>query len=154
MYILSYLPVEDQPSLRELNCMRYTDSSGAENKIYIIEALSAQWRRLGLALNVSVSTLDNIEANRKKVEDCCQELLSRWLHGTIGSQVPVTWESILVAMEDVRLGTLACQLRSILHDEGTLYIQSNKYMYRPKVMQVCFCMPNNVALCSALHGKV
>ena len=85
--------IGDKPTLHELNCLKYTDERGEEHKIHIIDTVAVRWRRLGLALNFETFDLDKIKYNNTDVEDCCQELLTRWLRGAIGG--PVTWERLV-----------------------------------------------------------
>ena len=73
----------DKPTLRQLNCLRYTDKNGEECKIHIIDSVAAHWRRLGLALNFELCDLNNIKHNntmcRTVVRSCwvdgCKDLL-------------------------------------------------------------------------------
>ena len=108
----------DKPTLHQLNCLRHTDKNGKECKIHIIDAVAAHWRRLGTALNVSDFELDNIEHDRRNEEDYCQELLRRWLRGSVGGGEPVIWDRLVDAMEDARFDEVAQQVREVLSDEG------------------------------------
>ena len=108
----------DKPTLRQLICLRYTDKNGEECKIHIIDSVAARWRRLGSALNISERDLDNIEHDRRNEEDYCQELLSQWLRGYVGGGEPVTWETLVEAMEDDRCEEVAQRVREVLSDEG------------------------------------
>ena len=108
--------IGDKPTLRELICLKYTNERGEEHKIHIINTVAVRWRTLGPLLNFELSDLDNIRRNNTDVEDCCQELLSRWLRGAVGG--PVTWERLLEAMEDARCGEVAQQVKKVLSDEG------------------------------------
>ena len=42
----------------------------------------ANWRQIGIQLDIDVGTMDAIEANRKIVEDCLTDLISIWLRNT------------------------------------------------------------------------
>ena len=108
----------DKPTLRQLNCLRYTDKNGEECKIHIIVAVAAHWRRLGPALNFELCDLNNIEHDHRNVSDCCQELLGRWLQGSVGGGEPVTWQRLVESMEDARCGEVAQRMREVLSDEG------------------------------------
>ena len=39
----------------------------------------AKWRFIGIELGVDVGTLDAIDRNKRKAEDCLQELIAEWL---------------------------------------------------------------------------
>ena len=111
-YVLYH--VGDKPTLRELLCFKY---NGTQHKIHIIDAVASRWRRLGLALNISDYHLNNIERNHGNVEDRCQTMLSDWLQGTVGDG-PVTWETLVEAIDDARYGELAQQLIRVLSHCG------------------------------------
>ena len=42
----------------------------------------ANWRQIGIQLHISVGTIDAIEANRRKVEDCLTDIILHWLRNT------------------------------------------------------------------------
>ena len=42
----------------------------------------ASWRQIGIGLGIDTGTLDAIEKNNKKVEDCLTELITGWLRNT------------------------------------------------------------------------
>lgn len=68
---------------------------------------------MGLALDFDDSDLNNIERDKGNVEDCCMELMRRWLQGIVRT-TPVTWETLLEAMEDAQFVELARKLKGIL----------------------------------------
>ena len=111
----SCCPIGDKPSLRDLHCLRYHDKGGEERRLFIIDTIAAEWRRMGLALTFTDSDLNNIERDHRRVQDCCSELLSRWLQGAVAG--PVTWQRLLEAMNDVHLTELAQQLGVVLFQE-------------------------------------
>ena len=43
----------------------------------------ARWSLIGVQLGIDIGTLDAIEANRRKVEDCLTELIKYWLRNTV-----------------------------------------------------------------------
>ena len=89
-------------------------------RIYIIDEIAAKWRRVGLSLNFSTSDLDNIESScQGKVEECSERLLTQWLDGNISTQLPITWETLLDALRDARLGQLAETLTDSLTLKAT-----------------------------------
>ena len=108
----------EKPTLRQLNCLRYTDKNGEQCRIHIIDAVAAHWKRLGPALNFELCDLNNIDLKCRDPVDCCQELLGRWLQGSVGGGEPVTWERLVEAMEDARCGEVAQRVREVLCDEG------------------------------------
>ena len=109
--------VGDKPTLPDLLCFKYNDISGTQHRIHIIDTVASRWRRLGPALNISEHHLNNIEHNHGNVEDRCRTMLSDWLQGTVGDG-PVTWETLVEAIDDARYGELAQQLKIVLSHCG------------------------------------
>ena len=105
--------VGDKPTLPDLHCFKYNDSSGKESKIYIIDTVASRWMRLGLALNCEFFILENIRSNNRDVEDCCMKLMKCWLQGTVGDG-PVTWETLIKAIDNAQHRALAKQLKDVL----------------------------------------
>ena len=124
MCSISCTCVGDKPTLPELLCFKYNDISGTQHKIHIIDTVASRWRRLGLALHISDYHLDNIEHNRHHVENWCQTMLNDWLRGTVGDG-PVTWETLVEAIDDARYGELAQQLKRVLSHCGKSFVVDN-----------------------------
>ena len=79
--------------------------------------IAAKWKLFGACLKFSPSSLNNIESTcRGDVEACVNRLLTLWLEGHVQdvSQEPITWETLLEALRDVRLGKLADDLTDLL----------------------------------------
>ena len=50
-----------------------------------------------------------------QVNDCCRNLIQKWLQGYQSARGPVTWETLLSAMNDVvNLTVLTAELREEL----------------------------------------
>lgn len=103
----------DKPTLQKLICYKYDDESGVKQRIHIIKELAARWKAVGLVLDFDTCDLNNIERDKNNVEDCCIELMGRWLQGTVQTK-QVTWETLLEAMEDAQFVELAQKLKGIL----------------------------------------
>jgi hypothetical protein len=41
--------------------------------------VAASWKSIGTLLGIATHILDSIEGNKRKVEDCLREMLSKWL---------------------------------------------------------------------------
>ena len=89
-----------------------------------MDEIAAKWKRFGLCLKFSTSSLNNIESTcHHDVEACVNRLLTLWLEGHVQdvSQAPITWETLLEALRDSRLGQLADKLTDLLtshHDNN------------------------------------
>ena len=82
-----------------------------------MDEIAAKWKRFGLCLKFSPSSLNNIESTcRGDVEACVNRLLTLWLEGHVQdvSQAPITWETLLEALRDSRLVRLADDLTDLL----------------------------------------
>ena len=75
----------------------------------MVQSVSADWKKLGLALEFDHKVLKAIEKDaRFIVEDSCVELLSKWLDGEACH--PVTWRRLIEAVKDAGHSKLAAQL--------------------------------------------
>jgi len=52
---------------------------------------------------------------RYQVEDCCREVLVKWLSGSQCSSGPVTWRTLIAVMRKISFDTLADQLEQELN---------------------------------------
>lgn len=106
---------DKKPKLATLNCFKYKDVEGQEQRFFIMDRIGAKWRRLGLALNFETSCLDSIQSTcNHDVEQCCEKMLTQWLDGHVKQQLPITWKALLEALRDVRLDQLANELTDLL----------------------------------------
>ena len=79
--------------------------------------MAPKWREVGKSLQFSPADLDNIAIScQQNPEDSCNKMLSQWLQGYVTERDdrPTSWETLLEAIEDARLGDLAKKLDSIL----------------------------------------
>lgn len=56
----------------------------------------AKWKYIGLELSVELGTLDAIEKDNPKCEDCLREVIMRWIHA---AEAPPTWIALDKAMQ-------------------------------------------------------
>ena len=84
----------------------------------IIEQVSPRWENLALALKFEGPVIEATKMNNHfQVDRSCQSILQRWLEGAtmnVDPKLRVTWETLLVCLEDVGMNTLAKNLRSEL----------------------------------------
>ena len=117
MCVNLFLNVDTKPEITTLNCFKYKDEQGRTQRIYIMDEIAAKWKRFGLCLKFSPSSLNNIESTcRGDVEACVNRLLTMWLEGHVQdvSHAPITWETLLEALRDARLGKVADNLTDLL----------------------------------------
>ena len=103
-----------KPDLASLNCFKYKDSQGKIQKIFIADKVAVKWKRLGVAMDFSNSDLNNIQSKHSgDVEKCSSEMLTLWVEGhTCSSSKKITWNTLLEALEDIRMKPLADELRT------------------------------------------
>ena len=117
LILTTFVPPDSKPDIGTLTCFKYKDEKGRTQRIYIIDEIAAKWRRFGVCLKFSTNILDNIESTcRGDVEACVNRLLTLWLEGHVQnvSQAPITWETLLEALRDGRLGQLADNLTDLI----------------------------------------
>lgn len=112
-YSILPLYVGDRPKLYELQRLVGRN----EKQFRIIEQTSPRWENLALALRFDGAVIEATRLNAHyQVERACQSILQKWLEGATSatSQLPVTWETLLVCLEDIELKTLATEIRAEL----------------------------------------
>ena len=55
----------------------------------------AKWKMIGILLGIDMGTLDSIEKDNKKGEDCLVELISTWLKGASPRPTRSTMAAVL-----------------------------------------------------------
>ena len=117
LILITFVPLDSKPDISTLLCFKYKDEQGKTQRIYIIDEMAAKWKRVGISLKFSTGSLNNIESTcHHDVEACVNRLLTMWLEGHVQdvSQAPITWETLLEALRDSRLGQLADSLTDLL----------------------------------------
>ena len=78
--------------------------------VRLVENVRADWEMLSLALQFPGGVIRAVGRSQHfQVEAACLTILQKWLDGE-GRQ-PVTWETLVECLEDIRHGTLASDLR-------------------------------------------
>ena len=96
------------PQLHQLLCLRLGDK-----QLKLVQSVAADWKQLGVMLELNYDVLQSIQKNNRFIcEDCCLEVLHKWLSGE-GCQ-PITWERLVQALKDLGLTALAAQLHELL----------------------------------------
>lgn len=79
-----------------------------------VQEVASVWERLGRALDLDESVISNIVRDiPNNCELACERMLQKWLSGR-GSH-PVSWGTLITALRDIDLHTLADDLQSALH---------------------------------------
>ena len=76
-----------------------------------------EWRKLAYSLNLSTTTVNNIElSSHFQVEIACEKALYEWM--STATRQPLIWWTLIQALQDSDLNTLATDLDLALR-EGT-----------------------------------
>lgn len=105
----------DVPSLSKLTLFKWTSSSGEVKKLTIIERISLSWRSVGLLIGLNMSELDTIQ--QKTLNDnhqSCQRVFSKWFDNNGHPSYPITWEGVQELLRDVKMETVAKDLKEAL----------------------------------------
>ena len=105
-------PAEAPPLFHQLKFLKIDDRT-----VRVVETVSAKgWTELAYVLNFADSRVQIIKRNHR--DDCmeaCEEMLRVWL----AEGREVTWERLIVALKDAKLGTLADTLQELLHNHSS-----------------------------------
>ena len=95
----------DTPLLHQLECLK-VDSY----QLKIVDQMSSKWKEMALALKFDHNVMERITCNTCNYgcEESCRQMFSRWLKGEAGQ--PITWERLIIALNDIKYGTLASEL--------------------------------------------
>ena len=85
---------------------------------YVTRKYAADWRDIGLELNLKLDILKNIQKNNQEVEDRFEDVLDKWLKST----PKATWRMLEVALTNVRRQHLGLDPVDDVHGEIKLYI--------------------------------
>ena len=69
-------------------CIYTTEHLGIENFRRVLDTFwhyRAKWKMIGIELHIDMGTLETIEKDNRKCEDCLIELIKVWLRGTKAS---------------------------------------------------------------------
>ena len=96
----------------------YTLKSRRGRTLHVIKSAAPSWRRLAHALNLSTSAVDSIEISSfYQIERACETSLCRWISEAPAGQ-PVCWATLLQALRDADLNSLATDLQLVLMENA------------------------------------
>ena len=82
--------------------------------VKLIRAVASKWERLATRLYFEVNDISRIKRDRQECEDACREVCCEWLLGE--GRKPVTWATLLTALEEAELSEVAKDLKVIISD--------------------------------------
>ena len=91
---------------------------GKEEREFVMDEMASKWRRVGKMLKFSDSELNSIELSSNDVDQRCETMITKWLDGFVQDRDsrPKSWPTLLEAMRDARLGTLADKVAEIVQN--------------------------------------
>ena len=104
MYIII---IGSVPELRQLLCLKV-----GGKQLKLVDRVAADWKKLGVVLEFNYDLLNAIKKDYTTCEDCCLEMLHKWLSGEACQ--PFTWERMIDALGDLELAPLAAELKEML----------------------------------------
>ena len=104
---LSLLP-DSQPLARQLHILR--SSSGQTVKVR--DCVAARWNDLAAQLEIPHYDIETIERDSRDCKNAVDKLICHWLNGS--ARLPVTWRTLLEALEDAEFTALATDLKTVL----------------------------------------
>ena len=109
--------------------------------VSVLSKIAAQWRELGIQLDIDPDVLNTIEANSSKVEDRMSTLLEKWLQ-----KYPERgWDDIVRALKELGRNDIAITVtREYCHDTAPSALSSPSSVPSPQCDPVTMEVPKNV----------
>ena len=105
------------PSINNLSLFKYEDSEGMQLNFELIDQVSAEWRRMGLLVGLSMNNLEGISRDKPNTTERCQEVFSHWIQRN-HTPYPPTWPGLYSLLRDARKITVAENLKEALNTCG------------------------------------
>ena len=74
--------------------------------------VAARWSDVAVQLELPDSEIEIIEHDSKDCKKAMDKLISHWLNGS--ARLPVTWRTLLEALQDTEFTALATDLKTVL----------------------------------------
>lgn len=100
-------------SLQRLTLLPYLHK-GKKKELKVIKELCTAWKDLGLLFDYNVDMIaQSYNRGRGYVEDCCRDVLTRWLSkGAKG--YPISWNGLIKALKGIDLTRLTLEIEDAL----------------------------------------
>ena len=87
-----------------------------DRKLKVLGSIAAKWETVAYQLKFEVAQVELIQRqNYYRPLESCEEMFKRWLTGS-GRQ-PVTWHTLIEALEDAQFVVLASDLNKVLESD-------------------------------------
>ena len=94
--------------------MRKLSTSCGTKSVKIRQHAACHWKDLACFLDFPRHVVKIIERESDGLEEAFDELIHRWLSGAEGTRQPVSWNTLLLALEEAELNVLAADARRVL----------------------------------------
>lgn len=96
----------------------------------VIEGVATRWENIATRLNFDMNQIEHISrTNHFQAEDACRAVFSEWLKGKEGLRLPITWKTLIRALEEAGLGQTAWKLRTMIGEVKNIMGQSGPCMH-------------------------
>ena len=99
---------DSRPLARQLHILR--SSSGQTVKVRV--GVAARWSDLAFQLELPHYEIKTIEHHARDSKKAVDDVIYHWLNGS--ARLPVTWRTLLEALQDAEFTTLAIDLKTVL----------------------------------------
>lgn len=101
------------PKLHQLGLI-----SGSGKTVRVIERVAARWKEVATRLYFEPHVIDRIGEDTcnhsSRTISACRRMFNVWITGTCESRQPVSWDTLIRALEEARFSTVANDLKIIL----------------------------------------
>ena len=107
------LYADQQPKMREIQCISFTNDVGATVKFRLMNRLLPRWKKLAIALEFPGHSIATME--RKDQPEAVYYLFDKWLQGANLDEDPrpLTWQTLITALRDANINEEANTLEML-----------------------------------------
>ena len=110
--VLSFITAAKKPILRTLNML-----TGSEKRIRVINRIAHKWEEVATSLYFEGHEIRRIQQDfHGQSRKASREMFMEWLDGTGSHRKPITWATLIEALEEAGLSEVAKDIVSILQE--------------------------------------
>ena len=95
--------------------IKWKDDQGKTQRYRLIDKIRQKWQDIGKLVRIPLDELNSLSDKHKKdAAECCRAVLDTWMEAPPPGY-PVTWEGLIELLEDVDLGEVVTELKTVLH---------------------------------------
>ena len=112
--------------------------------------MAARWKGFGLSMGLRSDTLDRIEGDYRKVDDCLQALLNEWLKQENTLRGPPSWQLLVDAVASPAGGNNQALAQQIARRHNGIYNNSTSMFVK---IITAFPFLSHIYTCSQISSK-